>query len=186
MAEVALPIESQRRLVSIARDTLRCFVTGTSAEYHRFTDPYLNANHYGAFVTLYKKNALRGCIGMCEPCDSLWKLVVDMTEAAASRDPRVDPIDRSELDEIVIDISVISPLERMADPLNIEIGRHGLHVRGQRRRGLLLPQVAVAHGWDAPTFLNQTCLKASLPEAAWRRPETEISRFTALVIEEAR
>lgn len=184
MAEIELPPESQRHLITIARATLTAFVAGCSNSDLANDDPHLEDNHYGVFVSLFKGSELRGCIGICEPSESLRQLVVEMTKAAASRDPRVMPIQPWELDDIVIDISVLSPLERIADPLDLEIGRHGLHIRGKQRRGVLLPQVAAERGWDTMTFLRQTCLKANLPTEAWRLPTTEVSRFTALVIEE--
>ena len=107
-----------------------------------------------------------------------------MTEAAASRDHRVAPIRDSELPDIRIDISVLSPLELVSDPLFLKVGTHGLHIGRGERRGVLLPQVATQHGWDIETFLSQTCLKAGLAKNAWKWPGTKISTFQALIIEE--
>ena len=90
----------------------------------------------------------------------------------------------AELDQIHIDISVLSPLQRSDNPLTLEIGKHGLHVERDQKRGVLLPQVAVEYGWDMATFLEQTCVKADLPKEAWRWRDTAVCAFTALIIEE--
>jgi uncharacterized protein (TIGR00296 family) len=91
-----------------------------------------------------------------------------------------------ELDRIHIHITVVSPLERTDNPLGLEIGRHGLYVSRNGKQGVLLPQVAVERGWSQETFLEQTCLKASLPGNAWLWKDTKISLFTGLMIEEER
>ena len=184
MADVHLPASSQRLLIEIARQTLEHIVRLRSSRYARPDDPFLNRASYGAFVTLFNQDELRGCVGTCAPSEPLADMVVHMTEAAATRDRRMKPVCSAELEQICIDISVLSPLERSADPLSLEVGKHGLHIARLRKRGVLLPQVASEYGWDMLTFLEQTCLKADLPKDAWRRPDTVVSSFTALVIEE--
>jgi AmmeMemoRadiSam system protein A len=184
MTEVYLPADSQKRLLEIARQTLTEFVRGTARSVQKPEDSYLQCDTYGAFVTLYKGEELRGCVGNCTPHGPLYETVIDVTEAAASRDSRVAPIVESELDEIHLDITVISPLEKTARPLDLEIGKHGLFIGRGGKRGVLLPQVAREHGWDKETFLAQTCVKAGLAKDAWRNPDTEVSTFTALIIEE--
>lgn len=184
MAEVELPVESQKRLVEIARHTLEHIVVRRSYRYARVDDPFLNCASYGAFVTLFNRDELRGCIGTCTPSEPLGEMVAHMTEAAATRDRRMKPVCSAELEQICIDISVLSPLERSENPLSLEVGKHGLHIARNRKRGVLLPQVATEFDWDMQTFLEQTCLKADLPKDAWRRPDTVVSSFTALVIEE--
>jgi uncharacterized protein (TIGR00296 family) len=89
-----------------------------------------------------------------------------------------------ELNDIQIHISVISPLDPADHPLDLEIGKHGIHIARDGKRGVLLPQVAVEHGWDASAFLGQTCRKANLPSNAWRWSGTQISLFTSLEIAE--
>jgi AmmeMemoRadiSam system protein A len=184
MAHVELPINSQRRLIAIARQTLENVVRRRLNKIPANDDPYLEGASHGAFVTLFKQAELRGCIGTCTPAQSLCDTVIEMTEAAATRDPRVKPIRADELDRIHIDISVLSQLERAADPLALAVGRHGLHIQHERKRAVLLPQVAVEQDWDLQTFLQQTCVKANLPKDAWRWPDTVVSSFTALIIEE--
>ena len=184
MADVELPINSQRRLIEIARQTLEDVVRQRVSQIFAGDDPYLEAANYGAFVTLFKQDELRGCIGTCAPANSLRQTVIEMTEAAATRDPRVKPIRADELEAVHIDISVLSQLERSADPLALAVGRHGLHIQHERKRAVLLPQVAVEYDWDMQTFLQQTCVKANLPKDAWRWPATVVSSFTALIVEE--
>jgi hypothetical protein len=184
MDDVYLPPESQVQLLSLARRRLEQFVRGLAPETAAIEDPHLQSCRYGAFVTLSKHNELRGCIGNCAPGAPLYQTVLDMTEAAASRDHRVDPISETELEDIRIDISVVSPLSIARDPLSLVVGKHGLYVASQAKRAVLLPQVAVRYKWDIATFLEQTCLKAGLRKQAWKDSETQLSSFTALVIEE--
>ena len=184
MADVYLPLESQRRLIEVARQALEAAVWGRTRVTAPDDDPYLAQRHHGAFVTLFKRDELRGCIGTCTPSKSLRQTVVEMTEAASRRDSRMRPVSAEELEQIHIDISVLSPLSAAAEPMALTVGRHGLHIASGRKRGLLLPQVAVEHRWDMLTFLQQTCLKAELPKDAWSWPDTVVSAFTALIIEE--
>ena len=184
MEDVHVPSESQNRLVRLARWTLEDFVCCAQRQKKTVDDPYLQNRGYGAFVTLHKGNELRGCIGTCTPSAPLYQTVVDMTEAAA-RDHRVTPISKDELNHIRIDISVLSLLETVHDPLSLQAGNYGLHIAQGQKRGVLLPQVATQYRWDIKTFLEQTCLKAGLSKNAWQEPNTLISSFSALIIEES-
>lgn len=184
MEDVYLPHVSQKRLLRLARDTLEGFVRRNAQTTEPVEDAYLQAFDFGAFVSLHKGGELRGCIGTCFPTRPLYETVIEMTEAAASRDYRVSPIYTEELPEVRIDISVLSPLWLAADPLALEVGKHGLHVACDQKCGVLLPQVATQYGWDMMTFLEQACIKAGLPKRAWRWPQTQISTFSALIIEE--
>lgn len=184
MEEVYLPPQSQERLLRVSRRTLEDFVRGRGRQADEIDDPLLQRGHYGAFVSLHKKQELRGCIGNCAPKTPLYETVIEMTEAAASRDRRVAPIRREELDAIHIEITVLSPLELIDDPLNLEVGKHGLYIARGGMRGVLLPQVATQYNWDLKAFLEQTCLKAGLRKNSWQEPDTKVSSFTALIIEE--
>jgi AmmeMemoRadiSam system protein A len=184
MDDVFLPPDSQRRLLQLARQTLEDFVRGEERHVEGISDPHLQSRDYGAFVSLHKQQTLRGCIGSCAPNARLYEVVIEMTEAAASRDSRMVPISADELDDIRIDITVLSPLVRIDDPLALQVGKHGLHVAQGAKRGVLLPQVAAQHEWDMKTFVEQTCIKAGLRKNAWKDSRTEISTFTGLIIEE--
>jgi AmmeMemoRadiSam system protein A len=133
----------------------------------------------GAFVTLKTHGSLRGCIGLVVGMKPLYKTITEMARAAAFDDPRFTPLTEKEADKLEIEISVLSPLEKIDDPGKIEVGKHGIMIRHGYYSGLLLPQVATEYGWDRKTFLRHTCLKAGLPESAWRDPATEIQIFTA-------
>ncbi|MGQ9920627.1 MAG: AmmeMemoRadiSam system protein A [Desulfobacca sp.] len=133
----------------------------------------------GAFVTLEKKGALRGCIGYIEAIKPLAVTVQEMAYAAAFKDPRFPPLRPEEYQDIEIKISVLSPLQRLHQVEEIQVGRHGLYICRGPYRGLLLPQVATEYHWDRETFLQQTCRKANLPLLAWQDPETEIYIFSA-------
>ena len=186
MESVNLPPSSQSRLIGLSRRTLESFVRNETQRAESIDDPCLLNSDYGAFVSLHRHGELRGCIGTCFPTAPLYETVIEMTQAAASRDRRVAAIVSSELSEIRIDISVLSPLEPVTDPLSLQIGKHGLYVASGARHGVLLPQVATHYGWDIETFLSQTCVKADLLKDEWKQPKTKISSFIALIIEEER
>jgi len=171
--------------MELSRRVLEDFVLGIKRQKEPIDDPYLQSRDYGAFVSLHKQKELRGCIGNCVPKARLFETVTEMTEAAASRDPRVRPVSKKELGEIRIDITVLSPLVPLADPLSVVVvGEHGLYIAAGGKRGVLLPQVATQYGWDSKTFLEQTCLKAGLRKNAWQDSDAQVSGFTALIIEE--
>ncbi|MGZ4823388.1 MAG: AmmeMemoRadiSam system protein A [Terriglobales bacterium] len=136
----------------------------------------------GAFTTLYLEGELRGCVGYVFPIYPLYRAVTEAAVAAAFHDLRFPPVTPEEATLLKIEISVLSPLQPIACE-EIEIGRHGLVVTYGTRRGLLLPQVPVEHGWDRRIFLEQTCLKAGAPPDAWLRGAV-IEAFTAEVFGE--
>lgn len=186
MEPTEIPAASRRRLIELSRATLENFVCDIDTTRAMIDDPYLLSEEYGAFVSLHRGRELRGCIGTCFPIAPLYETVIEMTEAAASRDARVAAIAPAELAQIQIEISVLSPLVKADDPLALEIGRHGLYISSSGRRGVLLPHVATEYGWDLEKFLEQTCVKAGVRKDAWKHPETEIFAFTTLIIEEER
>lgn len=133
----------------------------------------------GAFVTLYKKGMLRGCIGCLEARAPLHQVVEEMAEAAAFRDPRFRPVGEEELELLEQEISVLTPFKRVKDRCEIQVGVHGIVIRKGCQSGLLLPQVATERNWDCDTFLRETCRKAGLPKNALEDPDTEIYVFSA-------
>ena len=137
----------------------------------------------GVFVTLHVRGKLQGCIGVTDPGESLGEAVVRCAVSAALEDPRFTPLKESQLDELSIEISLLSPLKPIL-PETIEIGRHGLLVVNHAHRGLLLPQVAVEHSLTREQFLDETCRKAGLTREAWKDPETNILGFTCDVFSE--
>jgi len=133
----------------------------------------------GAFVTLKKRGHLRGCIGYIKAVKPLWETVQEMAVAAAFHDPRFPSLKAEELKDLTFEISVLSPLQRIKDIGEIEVGKHGLYLVRGYNSGLLLPQVAAEYGWDRETYLTETCYKAGLSPQAWLDKETEIYIFSA-------
>ena len=138
----------------------------------------------GAFVTLRIKGELRGCIGYPEPELLLVDVVERCAVSAAISDPRFPPLGPEEWSDVQLELSVLGPIEPADEIQEVEIGRHGLVVEFGRRRGLLLPQVAVEWGWNAEQFASQTCAKAGLPKDAWQKG-ARLFKFEAEVFGEA-
>jgi len=178
------PIE-RKELLRIARSTLREYLaTGMippgSPHRESLSQPA------GSFVTLktLPDDHLRGCIGTFSADTPLHKCVQQMAVSAASRDPRFDAVAADELEHLTIEISVLSPRERVDDPETICVGKHGVCITHGMHHGVLLPQVPTEHGWDRTTFLGHLCLKAGLPTDAWRHADTLLEVFTAQVFGE--
>ncbi|MFW6458493.1 MAG: AmmeMemoRadiSam system protein A [Halodesulfurarchaeum sp.] len=140
----------------------------------------------GAFVTLKKENQLRGCIGRPTPDQPALQAIRVAAADAATNDPRFPPVSAQELPSIRTEVSVLTPPEQLDSPHpeTVTVGRDGLLVSGRGKSGLLLPQVPVDQGWDAETFLAQTCRKAGLPADCWRDSAVSIERFSAQIFEE--
>lgn len=167
--------EERRSLLTLAHDAIAAAINGRSIV---TTAPSEHlAEHRGAFTTLTIGRELRGCVGYVFPSYSLYRTVAETAVAAAMHDTRFSPVTPEELPKLEYEISVLSPLQTI-DPEDVEVGKHGLVVTFGGRRGLLLPQVPVEHGWDRETFLSQTCVKAGLPQDAWERG-AEVQAFTA-------
>jgi AmmeMemoRadiSam system protein A len=133
----------------------------------------------GAFVTLHKNGSLRGCIGYIVPVAPLHETVKQMAVAAAFDDPRFPPLSEEELKNINIEISALTPLKKINDINEIQVGKHGILIKKGFASGVLLPQVATDYNWDRLTFIEQTCMKAGLTENCWREKDTEIYIFSA-------
>jgi hypothetical protein len=174
----------RRLLLLLARATIAAHVGAASHAAPSHPAPVLSRLG-GAFVTLHRNGDLRGCIGHIEPTEPLGRVVPRCAVAASSSDPRFPAVTTSELDAIEIEISLLGPLEPIAGPQDILVGRDGLVVERGWQRGLLLPQVATEWGWDAEAFLAHTCQKAGLPRDAWKQG-TKIWRFEAEVFGESR
>lgn len=138
-----------------------------------------------AFVSLHRREELRGCIGQIVADRELYHVVQHCVVSAAMEDLRFPPVTADELSELSIEISVLTPFRRIRSIEEIEVGRHGLYMERGRSRGLLLPQVATQHQWTRTTFLKQTCRKAGLPESAWQDARTAIYIFEAEVFSDS-
>ena len=180
---MGLTDQEKKYLLKLAREVIIHAVSGDERPTAEAITPTL-AEHRGAFVTIKKGGSLRGCIGYVEAIKPLVVTVSEMAAAAALRDPRFPPVGPDELDQLELEISVMSPIFKVTDTSEIQAGLHGLIVRRGAYQGLLLPQVATEYGWDRETFLSHTCRKAGLPPEAWKMEGTEISAFTAEVFGE--
>lgn len=143
----------------------------------------------GVFVTIKKDDELRGCIGFPEPIEPLYNAIVEAARAAAFRDPRFPPLRKEELNEIKLEVSVLTLPEEIkcskAELVkNIKVGRDGLIVRMGFNSGLLLPQVPVEWNWNEKEFLEQTCIKAGLYPDAWKDKNCNVYKFQAEVFSE--
>lgn len=136
-----------------------------------------------AFVTLWSKRQLRGCIGRLASNEPLAQAVAYAARSAALEDPRFEPVRNEEVAALEIEISVLSPFEEVAAE-QVIAGTHGLMIQRGLFRGLLLPQVAAEYHWSSQRLLEETCTKAGLPRDAWRDSETHIFAFTAEVFSE--
>jgi AmmeMemoRadiSam system protein A len=131
--------------------------------------PILRNLRAGAFVTLRVQGALRGCIGYPEPDLRLVEVVERCAVSAAVSDPRFRPLSAEEWSNTHLELSVLGPIEPVSYIQDVVVGRDGLIVESGRRRGLLLPQVAIEWNWDAHEFAAQTCIKAGVPRDAWQK-----------------
>jgi len=176
-----------KKLLKLARRAIASHFSKTQLNFEQekkeFSDPR------GVFVTIKKNGKLRGCIGFPYPIKPLAEAVVEAAKAAAFHDPRFEPLQKEELRQIKIEISVLTPLEEICakgqDILKeIKIGRDGLLVQFFNFSGLLLPQVAIEQNWNALQFIEATCNKAGLPSDAWLHPNCNIFKFQAEIFSE--
>jgi len=175
---------AQKEALEIARKTLEEYLTsGKILEINPKNSSLLK--NLGAFVTLRKNGELRGCIGEFEPKEPLYKVIQRMAAAAATEDPRFPPVSASELRDIKIEISVMTPKRKIENWKEVELGKHGVVVQKGLHTGTFLPQVATETGWSLEEFLSQLCWqKAGLPPDCYKDPSTNLYIFEAQVFEE--
>lgn len=172
--------EERRILLQLAHDSIVSALENRPISLEAPT-PHLSELR-GVFTSLYLNGGLRGCVGYVLPAYSVYRAVAETARAAAFDDNRFAPVTIAEAHQLEVQLSVLTPPSPIGAD-EIEIGRHGLLITAYGRRGLLLPQVPVEHGWDRITFLRETCRKAGLPPDAWQRGAT-IEAFTAEVFGE--
>ncbi|MFA5084924.1 MAG: AmmeMemoRadiSam system protein A, partial [Candidatus Omnitrophota bacterium] len=174
----------RKRLLQIARESIVSFVKDKKRKTFTEGDPDLN-RQMGAFVTLHEKGELRGCIGNMAGHGPLYQTIADMAIEAATGDPRFLRLSPGEIDKVSLEISVLSPLQRVKTADEIKIPGHGVIVKRGFNSGVYLPQVATETGWNKEEFLTSLCgQKAGLKPDAWKDPETELYTFTAEVFGE--
>jgi len=144
----------------------------------------------GVFVTLNNPDGLRGCIGFPIPEKKLSHAIIEGAIAAATEDPRFPSVKINELNDIVFEVTVLTPPVEIdvSDPMEylkkIKVGRDGLIIRHSFSSGLLLPQVPVEYGWDVEEFLQHTCEKAGLARDTWKNESVKIEKFEGIIFKE--
>jgi len=190
-------IEEGTFLVRLARRAVeeRIF-SGRVIEIPEDTPPKMLKDKYGVFTTIEiiqkDRYMLRGCIGFPRGYFNVTRAIIESAMAAAFEDPRFPPLSKNELEKIVFEVSILSPLEEIEVkspkdyPKAIKIGYHGLVIERGIFSGLLLPQVPVEYGWDEEEFLCEACMKAGLTPECWLDKQTRVYRFQAQIFKEVK
>lgn len=179
--------EDKTSLLKLARDSIKSYFSKDEMDIKKVEK---FSEKQGVFVTLEKKSQLRGCIGYPEPHLPLYKAIIESVRSAAFSDPRFTPVQESELDEIKIEISVLTVPEeiKVKKPeeylKNINIGKDGLIIRSNFGSGLLLPQVFTEYKCKPEQALEMLCQKAGLPLDAWKNLDNKIYKFQAEIFHE--
>ncbi len=165
-------LSDRKILLRLARNSILSLFSIDLEEEHIELNDWLSAK-LGAFVSIHsKKGELRGCLGRIISEIPLHHLIRDLAISAASRDYRFSPVKKSEMDDIVIEISVLSPLKRIYSLSEIERGKHGIYIKSGNRSGTFLPQVILETGWDIETFVSKCSSdKAGIGPDGWKDAE---------------
>jgi len=171
-----LRAEDKKELLAIARKTVNMYVRERKIPEIDSTKLLKSLRrHAGAFVTLHKGGDLRGCIGRFDATEPLFAVVQKMAVAASTEDYRFPPVTSKEINDIEIEISVLSPMMRITSPDEIELGKHGIYIRKGNRSGTFLPQVATETGWTKEEFLGHCAQdKAGIGWDGWKDAELYI------------
>ena len=175
--------DDRRELLRLARQSIERIVLGQEMPRPEGISDILR-QPCGVFVTLTEHGQLRGCIGFTEALKPLGEVVCEVAAKAAVEDPRFPPVSEDELAKIELEVSVLSPLEKVSNLESIEVGKHGLLLEKGYFRGLLLPQVAQEQKWDRQAFLENTARKAGLHPDEWKNNDSNLYTFTAEIIRE--
>jgi len=179
----AMNEETKRALLAAARAAVKAKLSRSAPPEFDVADGILRAQR-GVFVSVHVAGELRGCIGVVLPTTPLIDSVVRCAVSAATGDTRFPPLRAEELPRAVFEISVLTPPSDVQSHEQIVVGVHGLIIRDGARTGLLLPQVATEHGMTREEVLDAVCVKAGLPEGAWKREGVRLQMFSADVFSE--
>jgi len=170
----------RRDILSLARETVACHVSGRPLPQWNGESRRLKADG-AVFVTLKEKGErLRGCIGSLQATAPLYRSVIQNAVSAASRDPRFRPVKADELPGLSVEVTVLSPMEPLGGVDEVVIGRDGLYLEASGRSSVFLPQVPVEQGWNLQTYLAELSLKAGLAADGWK--SGRLYRFTAEIV----
>lgn len=183
--EFELSTDDKKQLLTIARSALELYINENSLPKYLETDiKPSNQSKAGAFVTLYKKGELRGCIGHIESDIPLYKTIQSLTVSSATKDHRFKSVNQDELREIEIEISVLTPMKKISSIDQIEIGRHGIYIKKGYQTGTFLPQVASNTDWTVEEFLGKCARdKAHIGWDGWK--DADLFTYEALKFSES-
>ena len=178
--------EERKELLELARKSIDFSLKNNKLQYK----PEKPSNkklveERAVFVTLKIDGELRGCIGQMVATQPLYLAVADFAYNAAFKDPRFYPLTKEELNQIHIEISVLTPMEKVSSWKELKVGIDGVLIKKGARSGVFLPQVATETGWDLETFLSNLCShKAGLSPDSYKNPDTEIYKYQVELFEE--
>ncbi|PKL82645.1 MAG: AmmeMemoRadiSam system protein A [Ignavibacteriae bacterium HGW-Ignavibacteriae-3] len=178
-------LEEKKILLEIARASINSFFTGENIPEPDYQKYPILKSHAGAFVTLTEKRILRGCIGYIISDQPLFDTVCEAAVQASQHDPRFISVRHSEVENILIEISILSEPFPLKSYGEIIIGKHGLILEEKGHRGLLLPQVPIEHKMDRDQFLDAICRKSGFSAGYWKTHELSLNGFTATVFSES-
>ena len=183
--DFVLSIEDKKQLLTIARSALELYLKDNSfPKYNENEINPANQNKVGAFVTLYKKGELRGCIGHIDSDNPLYRTIQSLTISSATKDHRFKSVNHDELPDIEIEISVLTPMKKISSIDQIEIGRHGIYIKKGYQTGTFLPQVANETDWTVEEFLGKCARdKAHIGWDGWR--DADLYTYEALKFSES-
>lgn len=184
-ADFSLSSNDKQELLIIARKTLESKIGGATG--FRLPSDGISESlmaQCGVFVSLHKHGELRGCIGRFSADMPLYKLVSEMAIASALNDYRFSPVKASELNDIEIEISVLTPMQKISDTSEIVLGKHGIYIKSGNCAGTFLPQVAEQTGWSLEEFLGHCSRdKAGLGWEGWKKADVYV--YEAIVFDES-
>lgn len=172
----------KKLMLALARETIRRYLDAGTVPLPRNFSPALDRPQ-GVFVTLRKRGELRGCIGQMQPDRPLRVLTASMALAAAFQDPRFDKVTATELKDIDIEISVLTPFKEIPKADAIVVGRDGVLLQKGRQSAVFLPQVATEEHWSREEMLDNLCVKGGMNAGCWRSG-AKLSTFQADVFKE--
>lgn len=178
-----LSTDAARAALRLAHDHITAALEGKELPLSELEGLAMRVGH---FVSLHKAGHLRGCMGVLESEEALWRALPRTARLAAFEDPRFPALKPHEWPQCQLELSLLTPFTRIAGVGEIEVGRHGILLEARGHRALFLPQVAVEQGWTREETLAHLCLKAGLPQDAWQGADCRFLVFEALVIREDR
>ncbi|MCF8303543.1 MAG: AmmeMemoRadiSam system protein A, partial [Bacteroidales bacterium] len=177
--------QDKTQLLTIARKTISSYITlGKIPEFKpdQFSPKLLTK--CGAFVTLHKGGELRGCIGQFTPSKPLYMVIRENAISASTKDTRFFPVQPDEVDELEIEVSVLTPLKKIESIDEFKLGKHGIYIKNGKRSGTLLPQVAQSTGWSLEEFLGHCAKdKAGLAWDGWK--DSDLYTYEAIIFKES-